>query len=490
VVNDNTGSTKLRSATNNVSHKEENKISLEDFMIKVRRNRDPDNEKETLQPIIVKDAQDERNEMKYQQRETWMNRDPEEKNKKGETPIQEVNRILEEQARRSYGSKDRERNNKAKEYNMTSQLRAMKAGETTQVTPKKRIRTPRGQLDKRTPQAIAIEEERERETAHAALSHCGERTLDETITKGIMDGMENLQTKQQMYTKLGKKKLCRHCQRGKNSKKSTKNTSSPHKENPQGPGTDISADVIGPFTPSISGATYMLVIVCMKTKCMYVKSISDQADLHEQFEKCRAIMKAKDVKYKRVALNISKLCTDHAQNMMSIEMKIWRHQNFIREYQSAPYSQHQNFVESKIQTLFQGGVASLSSSGFPNFMLHHMIVMKAESMNAHWCEGSDLSPLEERFGVRAHIKDFIPAGTVMYVNLPKDNRVKSGRNERCEIMYWCGRPNMQGRETKQKRQDHIRKSISPTSTNTDILCIQWNRKHNTSITRSNKNHRN
>jgi hypothetical protein len=134
VVNDNTGSTKVRSATNKVSHKEENKISLEDFMIKVRRNRDPDNEKETLQPIIVKDAQDERNEMKYQQRETWMNRDPEEKNKKGETPIQEVNRLLEEQARISYGSKDRERKSKAKKYNMTSQLRAMKAGETTQGT--------------------------------------------------------------------------------------------------------------------------------------------------------------------------------------------------------------------------------------------------------------------------------------------------------------------------------------------------------------------
>jgi len=453
VVNDNTGSTKARSVTNKVSHEEENKISIEDFMMKVGRNRDPNHEKETLKPIIIKDAQDVRNEMRYQQRDTWMNRDPKEKNSRGETPIQEVNRILEEQSSRSYGSRDRERKNKAKakKYDMKShrewtlpKLRAMKAGETTQGTPKKRIRTPRGQLDKRTPQAIAIEEERERETAHAALSHCGERTLDETITKGIMDGMENLQTKQQMYTKLGKKKLCRHCQRGKNSKKSTKNTSSPHTDKPKGPGTDISADVIGPFTPSICGATYMLVIVCMKTKYMYVKSISDQADLHIQFEEYRALMKAKDVTYKRVALNISKLCTDHASNMMCIEMKIWRHQHFITEFQSAPYSQHQNFVESKIQTLFQGGVSSLSSSGFPNFMLHHMIIMKAESMNAHWCEGSDLSPLEERFGVRAHIKDFIPAGTVMYVNLPKDNRVKSGRNERCEIMYWCGRPSHGG----------------------------------------------
>jgi hypothetical protein len=135
---------------------------------------------------------------------------PEEKNEKGETPIQEVNRILEEQVRRSYGSKDRERKNKAKDYKTTSQLRAMKAGENIQVTPKKRIRITRGQLDKRTPQAIAIEEERERETAHAALSHCGERTLDETITKSIMDGMEHLQKKQQMYTKLGRRRRRRN----------------------------------------------------------------------------------------------------------------------------------------------------------------------------------------------------------------------------------------------------------------------------------------
>jgi hypothetical protein len=70
----------------------------------------------------------------------------------------------------------------------------MKAGENTNPVTKKRIRNARGKIDKRTPQAIAIEEERERETVHSALSHCGERTLDETITKGIMNGMEKIQT--------------------------------------------------------------------------------------------------------------------------------------------------------------------------------------------------------------------------------------------------------------------------------------------------------
>ena len=58
MVNDNTGSTKVRNVTNKVSHKAENKISIEYFMIKVGRNRDPNNEKETPQPIIFKDAQD------------------------------------------------------------------------------------------------------------------------------------------------------------------------------------------------------------------------------------------------------------------------------------------------------------------------------------------------------------------------------------------------------------------------------------------------
>jgi hypothetical protein len=39
--------------------------------------------------------------------------------------------MLNEQARRSYGSKDRERRKLAKDYKKTSQLNAMKAGEST-----------------------------------------------------------------------------------------------------------------------------------------------------------------------------------------------------------------------------------------------------------------------------------------------------------------------------------------------------------------------
>jgi hypothetical protein len=86
----------------------------------------------------------------------------------------------------------------------------------------------------------------------------------------------------------------------------------------------ISADVIGPFTRSITGAAYMLVIVCMKTKYMYVRSIKGQQDMHDKFEEYRMTMIAKDAHCNRVHLNISKLCTDHAQNLMSEEMKIWR----------------------------------------------------------------------------------------------------------------------------------------------------------------------
>jgi hypothetical protein len=94
---------------------------------------------------------------------------------------------------------------------------------------------------------------------------------------------------------------------------------------------------------------------------------------------------------------------------MSEKTKIWEAANHIVDWQSAPYSQNQNYVESKIKHVFAGGIANISSSGFPHMLLMHMCHMKVEAMNAHWVSGSDLSPMEARFGTKANIKNFFTA---------------------------------------------------------------------------------
>jgi hypothetical protein len=124
--------------------------------------------------------------------------------------------------------------------------------------------------------------------------------------------------------------------------------------------------------------------------------------------------------------------------MMSKTMKQWQREMNIVDWQSAPYSQNQNYVESKIKHLFAGGIANMSSSGFPHMMIVNMTKMKAEAMNAHWVDGSDKSPLEARFGIKAHAKDFYPPGAIMYVYVDEGLRAKGDDHD--EVLYWCGRP--------------------------------------------------
>ena len=70
-------------------------------------------------------------------------------------------------------------------------------------------------------------------------------------------------------------------------------------------------------------------------------------------------------------------------------------------------------------------------------MLVHMTQMKAEAMNAHWVHGTDLSPLEARFGIRAYIKNFFPPG---YIN----EQLRQKGEDHGEVLYWCGRPTAGG----------------------------------------------
>ena len=103
----------------------------------------------------------------------------------------------------------------------------------------------------------------------------------------------------------------------------------------------------------------MLVIVDMETKHIYTRGLKDQRDMHEKFAEYCAMMKRLNKKYRRVHLRLSKMTTDSAINLMCKTMKEWQHTGFIVDWQSAPYAQNQNYVESKIKHLFAGAIANL-----------------------------------------------------------------------------------------------------------------------------------
>ena len=311
-------------------------------------------------------------------------------------------------------------------------------------TTTRALRGAKQRRKKKKPHSAALRpkiDEVLRKLAHDSLSHCGDRTLDETITREVMWGVENIATSGRIEREKGPhgKRKCKHCEAGWAHKQTTKNSGPVHKIVTLGEGTDCSADVIGPFPrASIEGYIYMLVIIDFQTKYLYVRGLKDQQEMHEKFEEFCTEMKRLDKKYNRVHLGMSKLVTDSAMNLMSKTMKQWQRTNYIVDWQSAPYSQNQNYVESKIKHLFAGGIANMSSSGFPHMMIVNMTKMKAEAMNAHWVDGSDKSPLEARFGIKAHAKDFNPPGAIMYVYVDEGLRAKGEDHD--EVLYWCGRP--------------------------------------------------
>ena len=88
-----------------------------------------------------------------------------------------------------------------------------------------------------------------REDIHKALAHIGNESLDNTITKGVMGGLEHIATSSQLRDQgLEIPKRCIHCDVGMGQKQSTPSFHSPHQIQPLGPGTAISADVIANWT--------------------------------------------------------------------------------------------------------------------------------------------------------------------------------------------------------------------------------------------------
>jgi hypothetical protein len=167
------------------------------------------------------------------------------------------------------------------------------------------------------------------------MSHCGDKTLDETITRVVMDGTEKLMTLSRLERALGYqgKRKCKHCKACKAQKQSTKISGAVHKTPPKGPGTDVSADVVGPIPTSIEGNTLFLLIICIQTKWIYICGLKDQKDMHLKFDEYLALMRREDVKHRRVHLGMSKLVTDSAMNLMSEHMKAWEAANQIVDWQ-------------------------------------------------------------------------------------------------------------------------------------------------------------
>ena len=182
--------------------------------------------------------------------------------------------------------------------------------------------------------------------------------------------------------------------------------------------------------------------MCMSTKYLYVRGMKDQRDMHKEFERYRALMKMSDTKHDRVHIGLSKMVTDSAKNLIGETMKAWQTEHFITDWQSAPYSQNQNMVESMIKHLFGKAVAYLSASGFPHIMQMHMIQMACDAMNNIWVHSINTSPRHARFGVKGDAAHFFPPGSRMHVYISEDLRSKG--EDHSEILFYCGKPTSGG----------------------------------------------
>jgi hypothetical protein len=96
--------------------------------------------------------------------------------------------------------------------------------------------------------------------------------------------------------------------------------------------------------------------------------------------------------------------TDSAKNLIGEMMKKWQREHFITDWQSAPHSQNQNMVESKIKSVFGKGIANLNTSELPFFMAQHMIQMACDAVNNTWVKSINTSPMFARFGIKGNAK--------------------------------------------------------------------------------------
>jgi len=149
-------------------------------------------------------------------------------------------------------------------------------------------------------------------------------------------------------------------------------------------------------------------------------------------------MKDRDIKHDRVHIGLSKMVTDSAKNLIGEMMQVWQRDHFITDWQSAPYSQNQNMVESKIKSLFGKGIANLNTSGFPFFMAQHMIQMACNAMNNIWVKAINTSPMFARFGIKGNAKHFFPPGSRMHCYKSEELRAKGETH--IDVLYYCGRP--------------------------------------------------
>jgi hypothetical protein len=155
-------------------------------------------------------------------------------------------------------------------------------------------------------------------------------------------------------------------------------------------------------------------------------------------------MERENMKMGTVFTGMTKMCTDSAANLIGKTVQQWQKSSWRVDWQSAPYSQNQNAVESKIEALFARGISNLKSSGLP-FMLCifvYMIYMAADAMNCLWTKAINMAPITAMYRYIAHISDFMPPGAKMFCYLDESPRLKGEDHQ--EIMWYCGRPRTGG----------------------------------------------
>jgi hypothetical protein len=109
----------------------------------------------------------------------------------------------------------RDVNNEVTEYVDEDEIKRQRALKSPKQKKQKERKTTDRRTYKKRDRFVEIDQVL-RETSHDAMSHCGDHTLDETITRQVMDGTEALTTSGRLKRALGPlgKRKCKHCEAG------------------------------------------------------------------------------------------------------------------------------------------------------------------------------------------------------------------------------------------------------------------------------------
>jgi hypothetical protein len=123
---------------------------------------------------------------------------------------------------------------------------------------------------------------------------------------------------------------------------------------------------------------------------------------------------------------------------------VWQKSSWCVDWQSAPYSQNQNSVESKIEALFARGVYIKPEVEWVTIhviCIHDIYGSRCNELPI-WTKAINMAPITAMYRYIAHISDFMPPGAKMFCY--KDDSLRLKGEDHQEIMWYCGRPRTGG----------------------------------------------